>query len=63
MFKDLANHLGIHVELLSPALKEWEANYRIFSIDHDERPQDHLFTEPSRVVSAAHEEASGVMYG
>lgn len=114
LVQDLANHLGIHVELLSPALKEWEANRRIFSIDHDgsrffpvyafpsqggasptpglrdvlsvlcpmkdgwgvsfwfispngwlegKRSQDLLSTEPSRVVSAAHEEASGVMHG
>ncbi|VVO26491.1 hypothetical protein PS726_04634 [Pseudomonas fluorescens] len=114
LVQDLANHLGIHVELLSPALKEWEADHRIFSIDHDgckffpayafpsqggaspipglrdvlsvlcpmkdgwgvsfwfispngwlggKCPQDLLSTEPSRVVSAAHEEASGVMHG
>ena len=111
---DLANHLGIHVELLGPALKEWEADQRIFSIDHDgcrffpvcafpsqvgaspipglrdvlsvlcrmkdgwgvsfwfispngwlggRRPQDLLSNEPSRMVSAAHEEASSVMHG
>ncbi|WP_460152966.1 hypothetical protein [Pseudomonas sp. S2_B07] len=35
LVQDLANHLGIHVELLSPALKGWEADHRIFSIDHD----------------------------
>lgn len=35
LVQDLANHLGIHFELLSPALKEWEADHRIFSIDHD----------------------------
>lgn len=35
LVQDLANHLGIHVELLSPALKEWEADHRIFSIEHD----------------------------
>ena len=32
---DLANHLGIQAELLSTALKKWEANHRIFSIEHD----------------------------
>jgi len=114
LVQDLANHLGIHVELLSPALKEWEADHRIFSIDHDgcrcfpvyafpsqggaspipglrevlsilrpmkdgwgvsfwfispnewlggKRPQDLLSAEPSRVISAAHEEAGGVMHG
>jgi hypothetical protein len=114
LVQDLANHLGIHVELLSPALMEWEADHRIFSIDHDgcrsfpvyafpsqgdaspipglrdvlsvlcpmkdgwgvsfwfispngwlggKRPKDLLSTEPSSVVSAAHEEASGVMHG
>ncbi|MBK5396636.1 hypothetical protein JFU47_07920 [Pseudomonas sp. TH39(2020)] len=114
LVQDLANHLGIHVELLSPALKEWEADHRIFSIDHDgcrsfpvyafpsqggaspipglrdvlsvlcpmkdgwgvsfwfispngwlggKRPQDLLSTDPSRVISAAHEEVGGVMHG
>lgn len=114
LVQGLANHLGIYVELLSPALMEWEADHRIFSINHDgyrsfpvyafpseggaspipclrdvlsvlcpmkdgwgvaywfispngwlggQRPQDLLSTEPSRVVSAAHEEASGVMHG
>lgn len=114
LVQNLVNHLGIHVELLSPALKELEADYRIISIDHDgcrsfpvyafpsqgsaspipglrdvlsvlcpmkdgcgvsiwfispngwlggKRPQDLLSTEPSCVVSAAHEEASGVMHG
>ncbi|MCK1791115.1 hypothetical protein [Pseudomonas violetae] len=33
--QDLANHLGIHLQVLSPALKEWEADRRIFSINHD----------------------------
>lgn len=114
LVQDLANHLGIHIELLSPALMRWEAEHRIFSIDHDgcrsfpiyafpsqggaspipglrdvlsvlcpmkdgwgvsfwfispngwlggKRPQDLLSTEPNRVISAAHEEASGVMHG
>ena len=35
LVQELANHLGIHVKLLSPALKECEADHRIFSIDHD----------------------------
>jgi hypothetical protein len=112
--QDLANHLGIHIELLSPALIRWEADHRMFSIDHDgcrffpvyafpsqggaspipglrdvlsvlfpmkdgwgvafwfispngwlgsKRPQDLLCTEPDRVISAAQEEASGVMHG
>lgn len=114
LVQDLASHLGIHVELLSPALKKWEADHRIFSIDHDgsrsfpvyafpsqggaspipslrdvlsvlcpmkdgwgvsfwfispngwlggKRPQDLLSTEPSRVISAAYEEADSVMHG
>jgi hypothetical protein len=114
LVQDLSNHLGIHVKLLSPALKEWEADHRIFSIDHDgcrsfpvyafpsqggaspipglrdvlsvlcpmkdgwgvsfwfispygwlggKRAQDLLSTDASHVVSAAHEEASGVMHG
>lgn len=114
LVQDLANHLGIHIELLSPALMQWEADHRIFSIDHDgcrsfpvyafpsqggaspipglrdvlsvlcpmkdgwgvsfwfispngwlggKRPRDLLSTEPNRVISAAHEEASGVMHG
>jgi len=33
--QDLARCLGVHVELLSSAIKEWEADQRIFSIDHD----------------------------
>lgn len=114
LVQELANHLVVHVELLSPALKEWETDQRIFSIDQDgcrffpvyalpseggasqipglrdvlsvlrpmkdgwgvsfwfispngwlggKRPQDLLSTEPSRVVSAAHEEVSRVMHG
>lgn len=35
LVQDLAKHLGIHAVLLSTALKEWEANHRIFSIEHD----------------------------
>lgn len=35
LVQDLANHLGIHAGILSTALKEWEANHRIFSIEHD----------------------------
>jgi len=114
LVQDLANHLGIDIAFLSPALMRWEADHRIFSIDHDgsksfpvyafpsqggaspipslrdvlsvlcpmkdgwgisfwfispngwlggKRPQDLLSTEPDRVISAAHEEASGVMHG
>lgn len=32
--QDLADHLGIHVQLMGAALKEWEADRRIFSIEH-----------------------------
>lgn len=35
LVQDLADHLGIHAGLLSTALKEWEANHRIFSIERD----------------------------
>lgn len=35
LVKDLANHLGIHIELLRPALMRWEVDHRIFSINHD----------------------------
>jgi hypothetical protein len=114
LVQDLARHLGIHVELLGPALKEWEAEQRIFAIDHDgyrffpvyafpsqggacpipglskvlsilcplkdgwgvsfwfispngwlggSRPMDLLSTEPSRVISAAYDEANRVTHG
>lgn len=114
LVQDLANHLGVHVELLSTALKEWQADHRIFSIDHDgfrsfpvyafplqggasptpelrdvlsilcplkdgwgisfwfispngwlggKRPQDLLFSEPNRVISAAHDEVGSVTLG
>lgn len=33
--QDLAHHLSMPLEFLSSALKEWEADHRIFSIDHD----------------------------
>jgi hypothetical protein len=112
--QDLARCLGVNVELLSPAIKEWEAGQRIFSIDHDgcrsfpvyafppqggaspipalrdvlsilgpmkdgwgvsfwfispngwlggKRPQELLSTEPSLVISAARDEAVGVVHG
>ena len=112
--QDLANYLSIHVEVLSAAIKEWEADQRIFSIGHDDcrsfpvyafppqggaspvpalrdvlsiflpmkdgwgvsfwfispngwlggkRPQDLLSTEPSLVISAARDEAVGVVHG
>lgn len=35
LVQDLANHLGIQAGLLSTALQKWEANHRIFSIEHD----------------------------
>jgi len=112
--QDLANHLGTDVRLLSPALKAWEADHRIFSIEQDgceyfpiyalppqggaspvaglrdvlailspmknswgvsfwfvspngllggKRPKDLLANKPSLVISAALDEACGVMHG
>lgn len=112
--QDLADYLGIHVEVLSPAIQEWEADQRIFSIVYEscrffpayafppqsgaspipalrdvlsmlrpmkdgwgvsfwfispngwlggKRPRDLLSTEPSLVISAARDEAVGVVHG
>ena len=114
LVQDLAKHLGIQAGLLSTALKKWEANRRIFSIENDgfrlfpaygfplhggdspipslmdvlsvlcpmkdgwglsfwfispngflggKRPQDLLYTEPNRVILAAHDEAASVTHG
>jgi len=114
MLQDLANHLSTNARFLSLALKEWETDHRIFSIEQDgceyfptyafrslggaspiagltdvlailcpmksswgmsfwfispngllggKRPQDVLTNEPNLVISAALDEACGVMHG
>lgn len=46
--EDLANHLDIQVELLRPALREWEEDLRIFSIDHDDLRFFPVYAFPSQ---------------
>ena len=46
--KDLANYLGIQVEFLSSAITEWEADHRIFSIDHEGCRSFPTYAFPSR---------------